>query len=63
MNQQNYYEHKLAYETDSRDQKVMLDAGENVIVVDARSPSDCCDDHPTSIGETADSASGCCGCC
>lgn len=39
MNQQNYYEHKLAYETDSWDLKVMLDAGENVIVVDVRSPS------------------------
>jgi len=33
-----YYENKLAFETDSWDLKVALDAGENVVVVDARSP-------------------------
>lgn len=32
-----HYMNKLAYETDSWDLKVSLDAGENVIVVDARS--------------------------
>ena len=39
MDQLSYYEHKLAYEIDSWDLKVMLDSGENVIVVDARAPS------------------------
>lgn len=33
-----HYSAKLAYETDSWDLKAALDAGENVIVVDARSP-------------------------
>ena len=33
-----YYSAKLAYETDSWDLQVALEAGENVIVVDARSP-------------------------
>jgi rhodanese-related sulfurtransferase len=33
-----HYSDKLAYETDSWDLKVALEAGENVIVVDARSP-------------------------
>lgn len=33
-----HYERKLAYETDSWDLKVAIDAKENVIVVDARSP-------------------------
>jgi rhodanese-related sulfurtransferase len=33
-----YYSDKLAYETDSWDLKVALEAGENVMVVDARSP-------------------------
>ncbi|MBI1317383.1 MAG: rhodanese-like domain-containing protein [Candidatus Hydrogenedens sp.] len=32
-----HYEAKLAYETDSWDLKVALEAGENVIVIDARS--------------------------
>jgi len=39
MNEQiQHYESKLAYEIDSWDLKVALDAGENVIVIDARSP-------------------------
>jgi rhodanese-related sulfurtransferase len=33
-----HYSAKLAYETDSWDLKVALDAGDNVIVVDTRSP-------------------------
>ena len=33
-----HYENKLAYEIDSWDLKVALDAGDNVIVIDARSP-------------------------
>lgn len=33
-----HYSDKLAYETDSWDLEAMLEAGENVIVVDARSP-------------------------
>ena len=33
-----YYQNKLAYEIDSWDLKVALDAKDNVIVVDARSP-------------------------
>ncbi len=33
-----HYENKLAYEIDSWDLKVALEEGENVIVVDARSP-------------------------
>lgn len=33
-----HYAGKLAYETDSWDLKAALDAGENVVVVDARSP-------------------------
>lgn len=36
--QQRHYENKLAFETDSWDLKVALDAGENLIVIDARSP-------------------------
>lgn len=39
MDQVNYYEKKLAFETDGWDLKVMLDSGSNVIVVDARAPS------------------------
>ncbi|MCB1837261.1 MAG: rhodanese [Alcanivoracaceae bacterium] len=31
-----FYEHKLAFETDSWDLKTMLDSGENVILIDAR---------------------------
>ena len=33
-----HYQNKLAYEIDSWDLKVLLDAKDNVIVVDARSP-------------------------
>jgi len=33
-----YYTDKLAFETDSWDLKVALEAGENVVVIDARSP-------------------------
>jgi rhodanese-related sulfurtransferase len=33
-----HYQSKLAYETDSWDLKVALESGENVIVIDARSP-------------------------
>ncbi|MBI3025435.1 MAG: rhodanese-like domain-containing protein, partial [Candidatus Tectomicrobia bacterium] len=33
-----HYAGKLAYETDSWDLKAALEAGENVVVVDARSP-------------------------
>jgi len=33
-----HYENKLAFETDSWDLKVALESGENIIVVDARSP-------------------------
>lgn len=31
-----FYEHKLAFETDSWDIKTMLDRGDNVILIDAR---------------------------
>jgi rhodanese-related sulfurtransferase len=37
--QQKHYETKLAYETDAWDLKEALTAGENIIVVDARSPA------------------------
>lgn len=33
-----HYANKLAFETDSWDLKVALESGENVVVVDARSP-------------------------
>jgi len=33
-----HYEHKLAFEIDSWDLKVGLEAGENIVVIDARSP-------------------------
>ena len=33
-----YYEDKLAYETDSWDLKMALEAGENILVIDARAP-------------------------
>lgn len=33
-----HYQRKLAYETDSWDLKVALESGENVILIDARSP-------------------------
>ncbi len=33
-----HYADKLAYETDSWDLKVALEAGENLVVIDARSP-------------------------
>ena len=39
MNDQlKYYSDKLAYEIDSWDLKVALEAGENISVIDARSP-------------------------
>ncbi len=39
MNQQlDHYANKLAYETDSWDLKVAMEQGENVVVIDARSP-------------------------
>ena len=39
MNEQlDHYANKLAYETDSWDLKVALDDGENIVVIDARSP-------------------------
>lgn len=34
-----FYEHKLAFETDSWDLKTMLDKGDKVIVIDARATS------------------------
>ena len=33
-----YYDNKLSSEIDSWDLKVALEAGENIVVVDARSP-------------------------
>jgi rhodanese-related sulfurtransferase len=36
--QQKFYEQKLAFEIDSWDLNVLIKAGENVIVIDARSP-------------------------
>ena len=36
--QTNHYEAKLAFETDSWDLKVAMESGENIIVIDARSP-------------------------
>lgn len=36
--QQMHYKNKLAFETDSWDLRVALEAGENIVVVDARSP-------------------------
>ncbi len=36
--QQSHYEQKLAFETDSWDVKVALESGENIVVIDARSP-------------------------
>ena len=39
MNEQlDHYANKLAYETDSWDLKVAMEQGENVVVIDARSP-------------------------
>lgn len=39
MNEQlSHYERKLAFETDSWDVKVALESGENIVVIDARSP-------------------------
>lgn len=39
MNEQlRHYERKLAFETDSWDVKVALESGENIVVIDARSP-------------------------
>lgn len=46
MNEQlDHYANKLAYETDSWDLKVALEAGENVVVVDARSPEAFDEEH------------------
>lgn len=39
QDQLRHYQDKLTYETDSWDLKVALEAGENVIVIDARSAS------------------------
>lgn len=36
--QMRHYEEKLAFETDSWDLKVALESGENVVIIDARSP-------------------------
>lgn len=36
--QQMHYKNKLAFETDSWDLQVALEAGENIVVVDTRSP-------------------------
>jgi len=33
-----YYENKLSFEIDSWDLKIALEAGENIVVIDARSP-------------------------
>lgn len=33
-----HYEQKLAFETDSWDVKVALESGENIVIIDARSP-------------------------
>ena len=39
MNEQlRHYEQKLAFETDSWDVKTALESGENIVVIDARSP-------------------------
>ena len=39
MNEQlRRYERKLAFETDSWDVKTALESGENIVVIDARSP-------------------------
>lgn len=43
--QQRHYERKLAYETDSWDLKVALDTGDNVIVIDTRSPQAYAKEH------------------
>ncbi len=46
MNEQlNHYANKLAYETDSWDLKVALEAGEKVVVIDARSPEAYDEEH------------------
>lgn len=39
MDATTFYEHKLAFETDSWDLKTMLDNGDNVILIDARAAS------------------------
>lgn len=38
IDQLHHYENKLAWEIDSWDLKVALEAGENVVVIDARAP-------------------------
>ena len=40
-----HYADKLAYEIDSWDLKVALDAGDNVIVIDTRSPEAYASEH------------------
>lgn len=46
MNEQlDHYANKLAYETDSWDLKVALEQGENVVVIDARSPEAFGEEH------------------
>ena len=46
MNEQlDHYANKLAYETDSWDLKVAIEAGENVVVIDARSPEAFGEEH------------------
>ncbi len=43
--QLDHYANKLAYETDSWDLKEALDGGENVVVIDARSPEAFGEEH------------------
>ena len=46
MDQQlKHYESKLAFETDSWDLKVALESGENIVVIDARSPEAYQEEH------------------
>ncbi len=45
QDQQQYYEAKLAWEIDSWDLHVALEAGENVVVIDARSTAAWSEDH------------------
>ncbi|MCY3825652.1 MAG: rhodanese-like domain-containing protein [Nitrospinae bacterium] len=46
MNEQlDHYANKLAYETDSWDLKVAMEQGENVVVIDARSPEAYDEEH------------------
>lgn len=45
MDQIEFYEDKLKYETDPADLKAALDAGENVVVIDARSNASYAEEH------------------